>query len=332
MNNQRKFICLSLIGVFLLCLLLGGCAQKKAIVNPNGYIVTDMAQREVAISCKPKRIDTLSFYLDCMVLGLRDSRDLAAISYLADDKNSSNIVKIGSSIQEKIQNPSSERLIGLRPDIIFADNTIDKALLQTLTDSGLVVVVLKKPETIADIQNNIKLMAKSLQEEERGRYLIAAMDKKLQELQYKLGSIAQKEQKTVIVYSLAPTFGGAGGFFDNLCQAASARNGMAIAGIKSGQMLSKERLVQVNPDIIILPVFSDHGKVNLEPQINEFLTDQALSNVKAIRARAFYHPTEGYIYNRSQDAVFGAQDMAHALYGNLVEKPMNAHLTAYKIN
>ena len=83
----------------------------------------------------------------------------------------------------------------------------------------------------------------------------------------------------------------------------------------------------MNPDVLIVPVWNDHGSYDIEKFNREYLDDPALQTVRAIRDGRIVRPHEGYIYNASQDMVFGAQDIAHAAYGALVELPVGGHLS-----
>lgn len=49
--------------------------------------------------------------------------------------------------------------------------------------------------------------------------------------------------------------------------------------------------------------------------VDEAGRDPALRNVQAVKNKQLYYPREGYIYNCSQDAVFGAVEIARAAYG-----------------
>ena len=126
---------------------------------------------------------------------------------------------------------------------------------------------------------------------------------------------------------MSPTFGNRGGLFDALCTMAGVTNGAAEIGLTAGQSLTKEHILAVNPDVLIVPVWNDHGSYDIDKFNREYLDDPALQTVKAIRTQRIVRPHEGYIYNASQDMVFGAQDIAHLAYGDLIEPPVGRHLT-----
>ena len=83
----------------------------------------------------------------------------------------------------------------------------------------------------------------------------------------------------------------------------------------------------MDPDILIVPVWTAHGRYDIDKFNREYLDDPALQTVKAIREQRIVRPHEGYIYNSSQDMVFGAQDLAHLAYGDAIEQPVERHLS-----
>ncbi|EJP28421.1 ABC transporter, substrate-binding domain protein, partial [Selenomonas sp. FOBRC9] len=143
----------------------------------------------------------------------------------------------------------------------------------------------------------------------------------------RLKEVPPCERKTVVVISMSPTYGSRGGLFDGLCGMAGVTNGAAEIGLTAGQALTKEHIVAVNPDVLIVPVWNDHGSYDIEKFNREYLDDPGLQTVRAIRERQIYRPHEGYIYNASQDMIFGAQDIAHAAYGDIVPLPVHRHLS-----
>ncbi len=60
---------------------------------------------------------------------------------------------------------------------------------------------------------------------------------------------------------------------------------------------------------------------------NEFLLDPSLQTLTAVKERKLYYPREGYIYNVSQDIVFGVQELAYAAYGESFIQPADCHLS-----
>lgn len=315
--------------LMLSCVLLfsglgcGGVQNERA----GGYTVTDAEGRTVAFDQKPARVLNYGLWLDDIVLGMLPPERLVGIDHLADDPNSSNIVSIAETIPVKLNQPSAEQVVALHPDVVFLDTGKDAAVAESLRDLGIRVVACRKPRTPEEVRAAVQLVAAALGEEAKGTALIAAYDTACAELTERVAEIPTDQRKQVLVISMSPTFGNRGGLFDALCTMAGVTNGAAEIGLTAGQSLTKEHILAVNPDVLIVPVWNDHGSYDIDKFNREYLDDPALQTVKAIRTQRIVRPREGYIYNASQDMVFGAQDIAHLAYGDLIEPPVGRHLT-----
>ncbi|WP_288321754.1 ABC transporter substrate-binding protein [uncultured Selenomonas sp.] len=303
-----------------------GCGKASA-PQASGYTVTDAQGRAVAFEKKPVRILSYGLWLDNIVLGMLPPERLVGIDHMADDPNSSNIVGIAEGIAEKINHPSAERVLALHPDVVFLDADIDAGPAQTLPELGIRVVACKKPHNAEELRAAVRMVAAALGEEEKGEALVGLFDAEREALAGRLREVPQEARKTVVVISMSPTYGSRGGLFDGLCGMAGVTNGAAQIGLTAGQALTKEYIVAVNPDVLIVPVWNDHGSYDIEKFNREYLGDPALQTVRAIRDRRIARPHEGYIYNASQDMIFGAQDIAHAAYGDIVPLPVHRHLS-----
>ena len=315
--------------LMLSCVLLfsglgcGGVQNERA----DGYTVTDAEGRTVAFDQKPARVLNYGLWLDDIVLGMLPPERLVGIDHLADDPNSSNIVSIAETIPVKLNQPSAEQVVALHPDVVFLDTGKDAAVAESLRDLGIRVVACRKPRTPEEVRAAVQLVAAALGEEAKGTALIAAYDTACAELTERVAEIPTDQRKKVLVISMSPTFGNRGGLFDALCTMAGVTNGAAEIGLTAGQSLTKEHILAVNPDVLIVPVWNDHGSYDIDKFNREYLDDPALQTVKAIRTQRIVRPREGYIYNASQDMVFGAQDIAHLAYGDLIEPPVGRHLS-----
>ena len=324
MKNGILMLLLVIVGLICGC---GSTTDIKASSGESAYQVIDARGTVVELPGKPKRIVTLSASTDAIILGMLPTENLVAISTLLDDPVSSNIVNKARKIPEKIRNPSAERILSLQPDLVIVPDWKEAVIVDSLRDLGLKVVVCKGPQSVAEVRETVQLLAKATGEERKGNQLIAKMDERLQSIKKKVDKIPADKRKTVVLISLMASYGGSGSAFDDMCQYAGVVNGLAAAGIKNGQALSKERLVAINPDILLMPVYNDHGTYDIEAFRREFLEDPALQTLTAIKEKRLYMPREGYVYNVSQDIVFGIQEIALAAYGEEFAQPADYHIS-----
>ncbi|EGK58383.1 heme ABC superfamily ATP binding cassette transporter, binding protein [Centipeda periodontii DSM 2778] len=322
---------LPVVFLCMLCVLLTACSMpKSAEEKPAAYTVTDIEGTVVDFPSPPKRIVTLSMSTDETMLGLVEPQRMAAVNTLLDDPVSSNVTGLVKEIPQRIGNPTVEEIMALQPDLVVVPDWGDLTMVPSLREVGLKVIVCKGASNLAEIRETIELLAAAAGVPERGQKLRAMMDAKLAEIQEKVAKIPQTERKRVVLISLMSGYGGLGSSFDEACHYAGVINGRAELGIRDFQVMTKEQLVQIDPDILFLPTYNDHGKYDVEKFRREYLDDPSLQTMKAIRNEAFAEPFEGYIYNCSQDFVFGVQEIAYRVYGDEFKQGEDEHLSAVK--
>ncbi len=322
---------LPVVFLCMLCVLLTACSMpKSAEEKPAAYTVTDIEGTVVDFPSPPKRIVTLSMSTDETMLGLVEPQRMAAVNTLLDDPVSSNVTGLVKEIPQRIGNPTVEEIMALQPDLVVVPDWGDLTMVPSLREVGLKVIVCKGASNLAEIRETIELLAAATGVPERGQKLRAMMDAKLAEIQEKVAKIPQTERKRVVLISLMSGYGGLGSSFDEACHYAGVINGRAELGIRDFQVMTKEQLVQIDPDILFLPTYNDHGKYDVEKFRREYLDDPSLQTMKAIRNEAFAEPFEGYIYNCSQDFVFGVQEIAYRVYGDDFKQGEDEHLSAVK--
>ena len=317
---------------FLLCVLsvlLTACGvSDNAQQKPAAYTVTDIEGTTVDFPAAPERIITLSMSTDEVMLGLVEPARIAAVNSLLDDPVSSNVTGLVKEIPQRIGNPTVEEIMALHPDLVVVPDWGDLTMVPSLREAGLKVVVCKGARNLAEIRETITLLAAAAGVPERGEKLLSMMDGKLAEIQEKVAKIPQDERKRVVLISLMGGYGGLGSSFDEACRYAGVVNGRAELGIRDFQVMTKEQLVQIDPDILFLPTYNDRGNYDVGKFRREYLGDPSLQTMKAIRNQAFAEPFEGYIYNCSQDFVFGVQEIAYRVYGDVFKQGEDEHLSA----
>ena len=338
----KKILNLFLFSFFLISALLSGCSsspqsqsnsktnavQSKQEASVTGsYSVTDLTGTKVTFPSKPKRILTFAMYTDQIVLGLVTSDHLVGINTLLDDPVLSNIIPIAKKISKKIGNPGAEEVLSMKPDLVIVSDWTQAEKIQSMRDLGLKVVSVKSPETIQDAKDAVSQVAAAIGEPEKGRQLIGMMDKKLAEIREKTSRIKPEQRKNIVLLSLMTAYGGTGCAYDDACREANVINGIAAAGLKNGQQLTKEMLIKINPDIMLLPVYNDRGKYDTQAFIDSYLKDPSLQTVNAIKNKQLIYPREQFIYNCSQDIVYCVQEIARVAYGEEFNFPDNARLT-----
>lgn len=320
---------LALMGLLLFGLLAASCG-KPAAEQPKdtAYEVVDIRGDTVRFLTKPKRVLTFTTGADEVVLGLVKPERMIAVNQDFMDPARSNVAALARQVPNTIErNPAVERVAALQPDLVIVQDWISMDKVQALRDLGIPVVVSRTPRSIEEVRATIRLIAASLGEIERGEKLVNRMDEELTAIQQRIARVpAEKKGKTVALVSIMPGYGGAGCVFDEIIRAAGGENAKALAGNRQGQAMTKEQFVACNPDYIFLPSYHD-PRTKEEIYGAEYMSDPSLSGMKAVRENHLRYPWARYIYNISQNVVFGIQEAARVLYGEEFNQPLDRHLT-----
>lgn len=322
--TKRLFLILFLS---LLVFITGACRQKQNVKADGGYVVTDVTGKEVRIPHKPKRIVTLSIYTDQIVLGLVNTGRMAAVNNYLDDPKESNIVEKAKKIKYKVKNPGTEEMLSWQPDLIIASLWTPMEQITAYKDLGIPVIVCNRGSNYKEVQECVRIIAAAVDEKEKGQQMLARMDEEMAKTKALIDKIPPDKKKRVMLLSVMTDFGGEGSSFDDMCKYAGLINTMTEAGLKNGQTLTKEMIIKCNPDIIFLPDYDNHGKFNRKRFLDNYLKDPAMQTVPAIKNNELYMPRDCYIYNCSQDYVYGVREIASFAYGSEFNVPDGANIS-----
>ena len=328
MMYRKQYIAAALLSLLLvMAMFLGGCGGQDT-VGEVGYQVTDDQGTVVNFKEKPRRIVSLTMSTDNILLGLVKPDRVVCANVLVDDPVSSNIVQLGKDIPNKVRHPKVEEILAMEPDLVIAANWGDIGYVESLRNMGINVVVVKGAKNLQEIRDNINLIAASVGEPERGNKLIGMMDDRLAEIKAKIDRIPQDQRKRVLLISLMNNYGGKNCIYDDACALAGVTNCLSEYGLQRGDKLTKEMMVQMDPDIIFLPTYNAHGTFDIQGFRDRYLKDPALQQMKAIQSGSIREPRDSYIYTASQDFCFAVQEIAYTVYGDEFRLEDQQHLSA----
>lgn len=325
--SRKKQVIAFFIAVLTVCFLTGCIDLSKEPAG--GYQVTDVEGTVVTFKHKPQRILTVSAGTDELMLGLVEPERMAAINESLADREHTNIPWVCDRIPTIIpRSPSVEQIAALHPDLVVVTPWMPRENIDAIRELNVPVVVCKSAATMEDIHDNIRLYAAAVGEAERGEKLIGMMEEKLAEIRAKVAEVPEeKKHKSIALISIMVNYGGAGCTFDELCRYTDSINAKAAAGNRMGQEMTKEQLVAANPDYLFFPSYED-GATNEENYGRQYLEDPSLAQMTAVRERQIGHPWARYVYNLSQDIVYGIQETAWILYGDEFKQSRHEFLTA----
>ena len=324
----------SLLIIFVLLLFLTtSCGGEKNVEETSAnfstsYAVTDITGRTIHFDAPPQRIVTLSATLDQIVLSVVPPERLVAVDSSMKDPINSNMVELASKIPQTIEQPSVESIVALQPDVVLIADWQYMELADPLRDVGLKVVVGRGPHDLTEVKDLVHLMTEAIGEKRRGEILLRKMDEKLAEIKAKVDAIPQEKRKSVVFLSLMPTYGGKGSSFDDACHYAGVINGVSAYGLRNGQEVTKEIILSIDPDVLFLPDYPWKGQEWLDAYIRSYTEDPALQTLKALKNHSLVSPRSSFLYNCSQDFVYGVQEIAYRVYGDEFYLPADAHISA----
>ena len=307
--------------LLLLILLMSGCgfgnntiSSEKKFKNDQYQVIDDNGSI-IKFSEKPQRIYATTLSTEEILTELVPLERIVAISEPAADLKISLNADKAAQIPIKLpQTVSVERIVSLKPDLVLAQENSNLAFIRALKDVGLKVYVSKVPTTVEMVRKKINDLAEAVGEKSKGREIISALDAKIAFVKTVTDRIPKENKKVILAYSLLGAFGSAEGLFHDICLNAGVINGAALAGLVRGEHLSKEKIVEVNPDVLMFTEYSSTQKVDSKAFNNEVLTDPALQSIKAIKNNKVIIIKDRYRYAASQHIADGVLDIAQKTY------------------
>lgn len=253
----------------------------------------------------PRRIVSLTLAADEILLALTPPERIAALTYLADDPRVSNVVAEARGIPHKVK-ANAEQVLALQPDLIIVSahtNAAVKGLLQT---TGVSLLELRSFLSLADVKANILAIGQATGTADKAHALVAMMERRFQEVQQR---VAGSPQPRVLYYAAGGFVLGKGTTMDEMIAYAGGRNAALEAGVQGGKKISQEKVVALNPAVILVS-----GEDQQEGLRELLLADPTLQDVEAIRAGRVYAIPRAYTSTVSHYVVKCVEAIARVLH------------------
>jgi len=210
---------------------------------------------------QPTRIVSISLCTDQLLLLLADPSQIASISYLALEPNSSFMAQ--QAAQHPINHAKAEELLTLKPDLILASEYSDRALISLLQKLGLPVERFPLPSSIQGIQENISRMAQLLGQEERGQQLIQQMAQRLEQIAQQQPAVRPK----ALFYQPNGYTSGESTLQNTALQLAGWRNLAAELGIQGYRAIDIEALLLAEPEQLFTSPYAPGSQSRAQQQL-----------------------------------------------------------------
>ena len=304
--------------------MLGCASESKTTKQENNaytaYSVTDDRGKVFNFTEPPKRMMTTSLAFQDILLEMVPVEHFIATSISAADPNYSMTAEISKKIPNKYRpRVTVEQVLTYKPDLFLTTPLTNPEVSSTLEDMGVKVFMLNQVETYDDIKKSITKLGNLVNEKEKSLAILQEMEAGEKALAEKLSVILKDKQKLAIQLTYSGTYGMLQNIFGMLCDLAHVKNGMAIMPVRSSMPVSKEKIVELNPDVLFLPSWDAKGSQNSDTYFEQFKEDPAYKDLTCIKDNAVYKFPERYRYCTSHHILEGAEYMAKLVYPEYVK-------------
>jgi iron complex transport system substrate-binding protein len=284
-HGREKALSLIRLCLFLATLLVTACGiASRENKSPNAgdgsfprtIQMTDGAA--ITVPHKPERIISLTPSNDEILCALVDEKRIAGLSKFSQDEATSHIADIARRINVFIDR-DAERIISLQPDLILAARYTKMDLRSLLSQTGVPILISTDFRNFDQIETNVRLIGRTVGEEDRAETIINEMRQKLIAVRARLQP-ARAGQR--VMYLASGNFtAGAGTSIHEILIAAGMKNAVADAGITGNIKIAAEQITQIDPDIILIASGYERDRGFRE----RLETDAQLSTLKAIKQK-----------------------------------------------
>ena len=260
---------------------------------------------------KYNHIVSLTLSGDEMLLGLVPENRIAGLSgKINEDKEISNIVDKAKKFPKVEGN--EEVLMSLEPDLIIVADWLSKRITDIGAITGAKVYFYKTPNSYEEQKKLIRDLANLVEEKENGEKLIKNMDDRLKALQNKITKNYKGAKPRILMYTSFGTTSGKNTTFNDMVKLINGVNVVAEAGVDRFKDISKEKIIELNPDIIIVPIAKKYDNVAKVSKL--FFEDPSLKNVKAVKNKKVYFVQYKDITATSQYMIDNIENLAKVVY------------------
>lgn len=290
-----------------------GTQAESAAMYPMS--LTDALGNRVTIEERPERIISLSLFSDEVLFDLIEANRLAGASSLAVDPVYSNVADQAASVTPRVDF-NVEQIIDIFPDVVFAANWSEPDKIAQLRTAGVPVYQLDTPFTVDGIKDGIRRIAQIVGDPVAADSLIENIETRIAALAGVVAEIPDAERATSIDYNNWGTANGSDTTWNEVLRLAGVKN--AAEPFQAGDFgqvpMSKELLVELDPDVIFLPGYiwgDDDAAEKFRAQVTG---DPAFAGLQAIETDRVFMVPESLKGTYSHYLVDAAEFVARLVY------------------
>jgi iron complex transport system substrate-binding protein len=219
----------------------------------------------------PQRVVSVNLCSDQLLLMLAEPEQIASVSFLSRDPDSSFIAEAASAYP--INHARAEEIIRLKPDLILITPHDNPRLRTTLKQLGYPLYQLSLGNKLDDIYREIRQLAERLGQTSRGESLIEAMQQRLQTREAN-----NTPPPSALFLQPRGYTSGKETLQDEAMRLAGWHNLASEHGIKGYTPVPLERVLHWQPQTLFTSTFNESGDSLAERQLRHPALKRLLAN------------------------------------------------------
>ncbi len=293
--------------------------EKEEADSAYPVTIKNYDDSELVLDKKPEKIVSLVLGTDELLLGLVDQNRIVGLSgQIGTSKSVSLAAKDGEKFA-KINN-NFEEILRQEPDLIIGSSWIKKELLAQINDSNIKYYGYKSPNTIEEQMNVILDFSKVLGEPKKGEEIVNDTKQRVEAIKEKAASIKEEDKLSVLPYNMHGKTNAKGTIVDEIIYLIGAKNAATEAGLEKRAEISKEAIIEMNPDVILLMAWGKDDLEEFNKYVEEMKNDPSLQDVEAIKNDRVIVETGRYMTIVTQHLIDGIEFVAESVYPEVYGK------------
>ena len=218
------------------------------------------------------RVITTNICIDSLVVALIGTKNLVAVSALADDDRYSHISKEVKDLKKVTFN--AEVIYALNPSLVLASNFSSAKTKFALKKLGMNLRLIKFARSVEDIEKNIFILGKLLNAERRAQELTKL-------LKSTRTNVKITKQLIALQYSDNRYVHGRNSLISSIIRRSGFKSYSEFLGYNEGRYIPAEALVKSAPDVLILDGNNSFSYKSGHPRYHPALLNAA-SKTKAL--------------------------------------------------
>ncbi len=276
MKKKQSWLVLGIAVLFMMATFLGGCGEETASIDgeeadageeSNAFQVTDLSGRTVefsetaekVVAIGPGALRFVCYITADKVIGIEELEKNSPTGrpyYTANASKLEGLPTIGQGGPQT--QPDAEKLVSLKPDVIFSCLTDQAQSDELQAKTGIPVVVLDYGTISAfskEVYDSLELVGKITGEEKRALEIVHYLENCKKDLNDRTKDIPEDDKPSVYVGGLGMQgvhgIESSSGKFPPF-EAINAKNVVDETGKSGSLMIDKEKIISWDPDIIFM--------------------------------------------------------------------------------